>query len=118
MSSVAPAAPKGAIAKKKKRKDPTYNLYLRKILDQLFPEGEKIGMSSAAMEAINGIVVDLQERLSAQAIKLAKYQKKATLSAKHVQTAALLVMPQDLARHTMKEAGRAVNAYAVAINAK
>ena len=78
MSSVAPAAPKGAIAKKKKRKDPTYNLYLRKILDQLFLEGEKIGMSSAAMEAINGIV-DLQERLSAQAIKLAKYQKKATL---------------------------------------
>ena len=32
-----PPSLNATIAKKKKRKDPTYNLYLRKILDQLFP---------------------------------------------------------------------------------
>ena len=113
-----PPSLNATIAKKKKRKDPTYNLYLRKILDQLFPGAEKIGMSSAAMEAINGVVVDLQERLSAQAMKLAKYQKKATLAPRHVHTAATLVMPPDLATHAMKDGARAVNQYAARVAAE
>ena len=119
MAPPASTAPNGVVKKRKKSAgSPSYGTYLRKLLDQIYPAPDKVGISSVAMDALNGLMLDLEQRIIDQSMTLAKFQKKATLSAKHVQTAALLVMPQDLARHTMKEAGRAVNAYAVAINAK
>tara|TARA_X000001036_G_scaffold349101_1_gene329552 strand:- start:1728 stop:2096 length:369 start_codon:yes stop_codon:yes gene_type:complete len=116
MSATASSTAK--VAKKKTKKDPTYNVYLRKLLNDMYPKPDKVGMSSGAMEAVNGILVDLQERLGAQAIKLAKYQKKATLGTRHVHTAATLVMPPDLATHAMKDGATAVAAYAAAVDAE
>ena len=83
------APPPCAIRKRKARTapgggPPAYASYLRKLLDQIYPAPDKIGISSVGMDAVNGIVLDLQDRLVDQAAKLARYQKKQTLSARHV----------------------------------
>ena len=109
-------APPPAIRKRKARTapgggPPAYASYLRKLLDQIYPAPDKIGISSVGMDAVNGIVLDLQDRLVEQAAKLARYQKKQTLSARHVQTACSLVMPPDLAKHAMKDGVAAANKY-------
>lgn len=125
--------PSSAIAKKsagkasgKKGKKPSsapaYGLYVRKILDQIYPGENKgdratMGISGVGLEALNLLILDVQQRLVDQSTKLARYQKKATLGTKHVHAAATLVMPSDLAKHAMKDASRSVSAYAAHIAA-
>ena len=102
---------------KKKNTSPAYATYIRKLLDQGIGSPDvKLGISGIGIDALSGLIVDVQERLIDQSAKLARYQKKATLSTKHLHAAATLVMPSDLAKDAMKDASRFVSQYASAVN--
>ena len=57
---------------------------------------------------MNSFINDIFEKVSAEAGKLVRYNKKATLSSREVQTAVRLVLPGELAKHAVSEGTKAV----------
>ena len=78
------------------------------MLKQVHPD---TGVSSKAMSIMNSFVRDLFERIASQANTLAKYNKKATISSREIQTAVRLLLPGELAKHAVSEGTKAVTKY-------
>lgn len=91
-------------AKKKASGNPAYASYIHKVFKQVHP---KLTISSKSMEIVNGIVEDLESRVTTRSFAIAKYQKKSTLSAKHVQAAVQMLFPADLGSHAVGEGNKA-----------
>ena len=110
----APAAAdkKKAVAGKKrnKKRTETYSSYIYKVLKQVHPE---TGISRRAMAIMNSFINDLFERLAAEAGKLVRYNNKATLSSREIQTAVRLLLPGELAKHAVSEGTKAVSKYSI-----
>ena len=99
---------KGAEGKRRKRRVETFSSYIYKVLKQVHPD---TGVSKRAMSIMNSFVNDTFDRLSTEAIRLARYNKKATLSSREVQTAVRLVLPGELAKHAISEGTKAVTKF-------
>ena len=69
------------------------------------------GISSKAMNIMNSMVSDMFDRVATEASKLAKYNKKATISSREIQTAVRLLLPGELAKHAVSEGTKAVTKY-------
>ena len=69
------------------------------------------GISKKAMSIMNSFVNDTFEKIVAEAGKLARYNKKSTLSSREVQTAVRLVLPGELAKHAVSEGTKAVTKF-------
>ncbi|KAI5062467.1 hypothetical protein GOP47_0023006 [Adiantum capillus-veneris] len=99
-----PAASKegGDKIKKKKRakSSETYKIYIFKVLKQVHPD---TGISSKAMGIMNSFINDLFEKLAQEAARLARYNKKPTITSREIQTAARLMLPGELAKHAVSE---------------
>ena len=112
----AAAAPAGdkkkAVAGKKraKKRTETYSSYIYKVLKQVHPE---TGISRRAMAIMNSFINDLFERLAAEAGKLVRYNNKATLSSREIQTSVRLLLPGELAKHAVSEGTKAVSKYSI-----
>jgi histone H2B len=63
------------------------------------------------MSIMNSFINDVFERIAAEAGKLCRYNKKATLSSREVQTAIRLVLPGELAKHAVSEGTKAVTKF-------
>ncbi|CAH8282315.1 unnamed protein product [Eruca vesicaria subsp. sativa] len=107
--------PKEAIGastdKKKKRSKKnieTYKIYIFKVLKQVHPD---IGISSKAMGIMNSFINDIFEKLAQEASKLARYNKKPTITSREIQTAVRLVLPGELAKHAVSEGTKAVTKF-------
>ena len=74
----------GKKARKAKRKE-SFSIYVYKVLKQVHPAGE--------------------------ASKLAKYNKRSTISSREIQTAVRLLLPGELAKHVVSEGTKAVTKY-------
>lgn len=116
----AKAAPKtegGAVLKKKKRRNDeetrvVYGAYLHKVLQSVYdPKTDKIGISGAAMQVVDGLVRDAEKRLIEKTMELAKLQKKATISAKHVESAVALILPKEMSTMAMTEGQKALQKF-------
>ncbi|XP_077212657.1 histone H2B-like [Tasmannia lanceolata] len=97
--------------KKKKRVKKgveTYKIYIFKVLKQVHPD---IGISSKAMGIMNSFINDIFEKLAQEASKLARYNKKNTLSSREIQTSVRLVLPGELAKHAVSEGTKAVTKF-------
>ena len=94
-------------AKKSKRIE-SYSSYIYKVLKQVHPE---TGISKKAMSIINSFINDIFEQVATEAGKLARYNKKATLSSREIQTAVRLVLPGELAKHAVSEGTKAVTKF-------
>ncbi|KVE10888.1 Histone core, partial [Cynara cardunculus var. scolymus] len=86
--------PKDASAtdKKKKRNKKsveTYKIYIFKVLKQVHPD---IGISSKAMGIMNSFINDIFEKLAQESSRLARYNKKPTITSREIQTAVRLVL--------------------------
>ncbi len=90
-----------------KRKE-SYSVYIYKVLKQVHPD---TGVSSKAMSIMNSFVNDVFERIANEASKLAKYNKKSTISSREIQTAVRLLLPGELAKHAVSEGTKAVTKY-------
>ena len=66
------------------------------------------------MSILNSFVGDTFGRIAGEAGRLCKYNKKATMSAREVQTAVRLVLPGELAKHAVSEGTKAVTKYQAA----
>ncbi|CAI5951690.1 unnamed protein product [Closterium sp. NIES-65] len=84
--------------KKKARKavTETYKIYIYKVLKQVHPD---TGISSKAMSIMNSFINDIFEKLATEASKLARYNKKPTITSREIQTAVRLTLPGELAKH-------------------
>ncbi|XP_042511874.1 histone H2B.11-like [Macadamia integrifolia] len=101
----------GAADKKKKRVKKgteTYKIYIFKVLKQVHPD---IGISSKAMGIMNSFINDIFEKLAQEASKLARYNKKPTITSREIQTSVRLVLPGELAKHAVSEGTKAVTKF-------
>ena len=90
-----------------KRKE-SFSIYVYKVLKQVHPD---TGISSKAMMIMNSFVSDIFERIAGEASKLAKYNKRSTISSREIQTAVRLLLPGELAKHAVSEGTKAVTKY-------
>ena len=72
------------------------------------------GISKKGMSVMNSFINDTFERIAGEAGKLAKYNKKATLSSREIQTAVRLCLPGELAKHAVSEGTKAVTKFSAA----
>ncbi|KAL8518102.1 hypothetical protein ACS0TY_009401 [Phlomoides rotata] len=103
--------PKEGGADKKKRRAKsieTYKIYIFKVLKQVHPD---IGISSKAMGIMNSFINDIFEKMAGEASKLARYNKKPTITSREIQTAVRLVLPGELAKHAVSEGTKAVTKF-------
>jgi histone H2B len=95
--------------KKKSRKNvETYKIYIFKVLKQVHPD---TGISSKAMGIMNSFINDIFEKLAQEAARLARYNKKPTITSREIQTAVRLILPGELAKHAVSEGTKAVTKF-------
>ena len=117
----AAAAPKKDGKKKRATKRvESYGTYIYKVLKQVHPgesgpalhamacdtsapSAAETGISKKAMGVMNSFINDLFDRVTSEAGRLSRYNKKATLSSREIQTAVRLVLPGELAKHAVSE---------------
>ncbi|KAJ3680824.1 hypothetical protein LUZ60_015313 [Juncus effusus] len=80
------------------------------------PKAEKrvhpdIGISSKAMSIMNSFINDIFEKLATEASRLARYNKKPTITSREIQTSVRLVLPGELAKHAVSEGTKAVTKF-------
>ena len=93
--------------RRRSRKE-SFSIYIYKVLKQVHPD---TGISSKAMSILNSFVNDIFERIAQEASRLAKYNNKATISSREIQTAVRLILPGELAKHAVSEGTKAVTKY-------
>ena len=98
---------KGKGTRSKKRSE-SYSTYIYKVLKQVHPD---TGISKRGMSIMNSFINDVFERIAGEAGKLSRYNKKATLSSREIQTAVRLMLPGELAKHAVSEGTKAVTKY-------
>ena len=86
----------------------SYSSYICKVLKQVHPQ---TGISKRGMSILNSFINDIFERIATEAAKLARYNKKATLSSREIQTGVRLVLPGELAKHAVSEGTKAVTKF-------
>ena len=101
-------SPAGDKKKRRAKRKESYSIYIYKVLKQVHPD---TGISSKAMSIMNSFVSDIFERIANEASRLAKYNKKSTISSREVQTAVRLLLPGELAKHAVSEGTKAVTKY-------
>ncbi len=69
------------------------------------------GISSKAMGIMNSFINDIFEKLAQEAAKLARYNKKPTITSREIQTAVRLILPGELAKHAVSEGTKAVTKF-------
>jgi histone H2B len=94
--------------KRAKKSTETYKIYIFKVLKQVHPD---IGISSKAMSIMNSFINDIFEKLAQEASKLARYNKKPTITSREIQTSVRLVLPGELAKHAVSEGTKAVTKF-------
>eukprot|EP00939_MAST-03C_sp_MAST-3C-sp1_P002025 g2025.t1 len=99
---------KKSTSTRRKRRVESYSTYIYKVLKQVHPE---TGISKRGMSIMNSFINDVFERICAEAGKLARYNKKKTLSSREVQTAVRLALPGELAKHAVSEGTKAVTKF-------
>ena len=101
-------APKKAGKRSSKKRTESYSSYIYKVLKQVHPD---TGISKRGMGIMNSFINDVFERIASEAGRLARYNKKATLSSREVQTAVRLMLPGELAKHAVSEGTKAVTKF-------
>ena len=94
--------------KRRRRRNETYSAYIYKVLKQVHKDAT---ISQTSMNVMNSFITDLFERLSLEASKLARMRKKVTLSARDIRTSVKLLLPDDLAKHALREGSKAITKF-------
>ena len=107
-AKAAKTASTGSKKARRSKRSETFNSYIHKVLKQVHPD---TGISNKAMSIMNSFVNDIFDKVMAEAAKLTRYNKKATLSSREVQTAVRLALPGELAKHAVSEGTKAVTKF-------
>ncbi len=74
----------------RKKNYQSYSTFIYKVLKQVHPD---TGISNKAMAIMNSFVNDIFERIALEAGRLARYNKRNTISSREIQTAVRLLLP-------------------------
>lgn len=114
-AAIAPSKKKLVAAKKSdkpkrahRRSYASYASFIYLVLKQTHPE---VGISSRAMSIMNSFVCDVFERIAGEAGRLARYNRRGTITSREVQTAVRLLLPGELGKHAVSEGTKAVTKY-------
>merc|ERR1711907_52595 len=99
------SAKKQPAKKSAKKRTESYSTYIYKVLKQVHPD---TGISNKAMSIMNSFINDVFEKIATESSKLARYNKKTTLSSREIQTAVRLILPGELSKHAVSEGTKAV----------
>ena len=94
--------------KRKLKRMESYATFIYKVLKQVHPD---TGITSKSMSIMNSFCNDLFERIAAEASRLAKYNKRHTITSREIQTAVRLLLPGELSKHAVSEGTKAVTKY-------
>merc|ERR1712195_153751 len=101
--------PAGVKSKKRRGKPAqSYEIYIWKVLKQVHPS---CSISKTSMSVLNSFMSDTFERIAGEAGKLCRYNKKATMTAREIQSASRLVLPGELAKHAISEGTKAITKF-------
>lgn len=107
---------KDSMSKRKKRKDYTsYTSFIYKILKTIHAD---TGISRKGMEIMNSFVLDVLGKISTEAGKLARYNKKCTITSREIQTAVRLILAGELSKHAVSEGTKAVSKYRCSLSSE
>lgn len=98
----------GARGGRRAARSETYSSYLYKVLKQVHPG---TGISRRSMAILNSMMNDMFTRIAGEAGRLTAYNRKSTLSSREIQTAVRLILPGELAKHSVSEGTKAVTKY-------
>ena len=84
----------------KKRRKENYSIYIYRVMKQVLPT---MSISAKAMSIMDSFVNDLFERIATEAGRIAKNNRKSTITSREIQTAVRLIVPGELARHAVSE---------------
>lgn len=96
---------------RRKNTEKGYSLYLHKVHRQMHPKEKGISISSTAMEVLNFLIENTESRVCNSAFDLAIFEKKSTLSAKHVQVATKMVFPSEMGGMAVSEGTKALTKF-------
>jgi len=85
-----------------------FDSYIYKVLKQVHPDS---GISQKSMIIMNNLVEDVFERICVEAARLARANKKATITAREIQTAVRLILPGELSKHAVVEGSKALTKF-------
>ena len=60
---------------------------------------------------LHSFINDIFEKLATEASKLARYNKKPTITSREIQTSVRLILPGELAKHAVSEGTKADTKY-------
>jgi len=63
------------------------------------------------MSIMNSFINDIFDRIGTEAGRLNRYNKKATLSSREIQTSVRLMLPGELAKHAVSQGTKAVTKF-------
>lgn len=92
----------------KKRTADSYASYIYKVLKQVHPG---TGISKKGMVVMDNLVADVFERIAQEAGRLARYNKRHTITSREIQTAVRIILPGEIAKHAVSEGTKAVTKY-------
>lgn len=98
----------GKDKKSRRRHSNSYASYIYKVLKQVHPD---TGISRKAMIIMDNFINDIFDRIATEAGRLARYNKRHTITSREVQTAVRLILPGELAKHAVSEGTKAVTKY-------
>ena len=102
--SVTKAQKKDGKKCKHSRKE-SYSVYVYKVLKQVHPD---TNISSKAIGIMNSFINDIFEHITGEALRLAHYNKRSTITSREIQTAVRLLLPGELVKHTVSNGTKAV----------
>jgi hypothetical protein len=87
---------------------PVFGSYLHQVMKQI---NSDVSISSEAMLTIDAFIVDFADRLGAKSFRMAKYDGKSTLKARHVQGGVDCIFRGDLRKCAIAEGNKALAKY-------
>ena len=85
-----------------------FKIFIFKVLKQVHPD---IGISTKSMSIMESFMMDIFEKIAAEASKLARLNKQSTILSRDIQTATKLLLPGELCKHAVSEGIKSVTKY-------
>ncbi len=97
---------------KPRKKCRLFEAYIPRVVKQVGINRPKLGgIAAGARQQINTLLCCLAETVSAQALRLATQQGRKTITEKEVAVSLQLVLPKELAKHSVSEGNAALETY-------
>jgi len=98
------------IMKKKRSKKRTYSSYIHRVLKEVHPS---LSISTKSMNIMNSFVEDMLEKIAVECVTLIKKtdKKSKTVNDRVIESAAKLILPEELAKHAICEGNKAIEKF-------